>query len=208
MHLNAKRALKSSVIYEGETGCGKTQNLLLFSKLINNDSRILINVKSHLLAIVEEFAKAILNLDTDTKTSKAAIYREICGDEEIAPHERPSLSSMTSALRNFLGTNTVENTVGPQSGAAAADGASQGDAVVSDEDAFVFMSRLESDHNEGLLKLQRLQSISKYSVAFEEERQPSIEELLQEIEETLTQFNEEGISSLLGISVWIYFAGT
>ena len=55
LHMHGRREIKTSVIYEGETGVGKSQNLLLYSHLINNDGSLFTNLKLHFIAVLRTF---------------------------------------------------------------------------------------------------------------------------------------------------------
>eukprot|EP01041_Mallomonas_annulata_P001672 gene1672-3231_t len=60
LHMHGRRSLGASVIYEGETGVGKSQNLHLYSFLINKDSDLFTNLKLHLVAVLRTIAKSKL----------------------------------------------------------------------------------------------------------------------------------------------------
>ena len=58
LHMHGRRMLGASVIYEGETGVGKSQNLKLYSLLINANNSVFTNLKLHLVAVVQAVAKS------------------------------------------------------------------------------------------------------------------------------------------------------
>ena len=57
LHMHSRRLLGASVIYEGETGVGKSQNLKLYSLLINANNSVFTNLKLHLVAVVRAVAQ-------------------------------------------------------------------------------------------------------------------------------------------------------
>jgi hypothetical protein len=59
LYMNSRRMLGASVIYEGETGVGKSQNLKLYSVLINANTSIFTNLKLHLVAVVRAVGKRL-----------------------------------------------------------------------------------------------------------------------------------------------------
>ena len=61
MHMHGRRMLGASVIYEGETGVGKSQNLKLYSQLINANTSLFANLKLHLVAVVRAVAQSRQN---------------------------------------------------------------------------------------------------------------------------------------------------
>ena len=58
LHMHGRRMLGASVIYEGETGVGKSQNLKLYSLLINANNSVFTNLKLHLVAVVRAVAQS------------------------------------------------------------------------------------------------------------------------------------------------------
>ena len=58
LHMHGRRMLGASVIYEGETGVGKSQNLKLYSLLINANNSVFTNLKLHLVAVVRAVAES------------------------------------------------------------------------------------------------------------------------------------------------------
>ena len=61
MHMHSRRMLRASVIYEGETGVGKSQNLKLYSRLINANSSTVLDpgdLKLHLIAVIRAISTA------------------------------------------------------------------------------------------------------------------------------------------------------
>lgn len=52
LHLHGRRTIGANVLYEGETGCGKTQTLKLYSNLINANTSLFTNLKFHMLAVL------------------------------------------------------------------------------------------------------------------------------------------------------------
>ena len=57
LHMHSRRMLGASIIYEGETGVGKSQNLKLYSLLINSNNALFANLKLHLVAVVNATAE-------------------------------------------------------------------------------------------------------------------------------------------------------
>lgn len=55
LYLYARKELGLSVIFQGETGCGKTKNLELFSYILNSTSKYYFNLQLHLIACIEAF---------------------------------------------------------------------------------------------------------------------------------------------------------
>ena len=55
--MHSRRMLGASIIYEGETGVGKSQNLKLYSLLINSNNALFANLKLHLVAVVNATAE-------------------------------------------------------------------------------------------------------------------------------------------------------
>ena len=56
LHMHCRREINHSVISEGETGVGKSQNFLLYSLLINANAALFTNLKLHLVAVLSTFA--------------------------------------------------------------------------------------------------------------------------------------------------------
>ena len=50
LYLHSRRSVGASVVFSGETGCGKSQNLKLYSALINADCNLYTNLRLHLLS--------------------------------------------------------------------------------------------------------------------------------------------------------------
>jgi hypothetical protein len=61
LNMHSRRLLGASVIYEGETGVGKSQNLKLYSLLINSNNSLFANLKLHLIAVITAAAKNLRN---------------------------------------------------------------------------------------------------------------------------------------------------
>jgi hypothetical protein len=57
LHMHGRRMLGASIIYEGETGVGKSQNLKLYSLLINSNNSLFANLKLHLVAVISATAE-------------------------------------------------------------------------------------------------------------------------------------------------------
>ena len=53
LYLQLRRSVSSSILYEGETGCGKTANIKLYSHLINANTTLFTNMKLHLIAVIK-----------------------------------------------------------------------------------------------------------------------------------------------------------
>ena len=56
LHMHCRREINHSVISEGETGVGKSQNFVLYSLLINANAALFTNLKLHLVAVISTFA--------------------------------------------------------------------------------------------------------------------------------------------------------
>jgi hypothetical protein len=67
LHMHGRRNLGASVIYEGETGVGKSQNLKLYSLLINANTSLFTNLKLHLVAVIHATGTELLR-DVDEIT--------------------------------------------------------------------------------------------------------------------------------------------
>jgi hypothetical protein len=66
LDMHSRRLLGASVIYEGETGVGKSQNLKLYSLLINSNNSLFANLKLHLIAVITATAKNLRHTASQT----------------------------------------------------------------------------------------------------------------------------------------------
>lgn len=83
LYLHCRRSIRANVIFEGETGCGKSRNLMLYSHLINANADLFTNLKLHLLAIVQTAASHVLStevVDLDSNAEDENAYHKAAGD--------------------------------------------------------------------------------------------------------------------------------
>jgi hypothetical protein len=91
LHMHGRRNLGSSIIYEGETGVGKSQNLKLYSLLINANTSLFTNLKLHLVAVIHAIGEELLRdideimEDCDNVATRALTRISItCNLEEVS----------------------------------------------------------------------------------------------------------------------------
>eukprot|EP01039_Chlorochromonas_danica_P009047 gene9047-9983_t len=105
LHLNLRKHIHANVIYEGETGCGKTQNLKLLSHLLNSDAELFTNLKLHLLAITQVAVKHLsennpLTIGNDVTEEDVAAYDNAA--KEILSFSTSSASFESSSTEKLL----------------------------------------------------------------------------------------------------------
>jgi hypothetical protein len=90
LHLHCRRSISANVIYEGETGCGKSQNLKLYAHLINANASLFTNLKLHLLSIAKVATQHIM------ANEKIEVGEEFTAEEIEAYKE--AATTITSTL--------------------------------------------------------------------------------------------------------------
>ena len=85
LHLHGRRLLGSSVIYEGETGVGKSQNLQLYSALINANNSAFTDMKLHLVALIRAVASGKQGVVDDTVGEEPGVNDATHGLRSIDP---------------------------------------------------------------------------------------------------------------------------
>lgn len=102
LHLNLRKSIHANVIYEGETGCGKTQNLKLLSHLLNANAELFTNLKLHLLAITQVAVKHF------SETNPLAIGNDVT-EEDVTAYDNAAkeiLSFSATSSASFESSST------------------------------------------------------------------------------------------------------
>ncbi|RYH29184.1 hypothetical protein EON65_09410 [archaeon] len=104
LHLHGRRSIRANVLYEGETGCGKTQTLKLYANLINANTSLFTNLKFQMLAVL----RIIVD---DTLSNSPLHVDDVFTTEDVAAFENAGKRILDIDVMSASTTKLVQSTM-------------------------------------------------------------------------------------------------